>query len=280
MVDADPRVTIYHNPACGTSRNTLAFLHGSGLEPTVIEYLVMPPARDVVTDLAARMGLPLRDILRQRGTPYAELGLADPAVGTDRLLDAIETYPILLNRPIVVGPKGVKLCRPSDVVIDLLPILPNTRILKEDGAPFLKDTVISPSDSGLQKAVSAADLPIDDLCEPDRHFYVYNTLDGERIGYAGFEKHGTEALIRSVVILSNARNSGLGSNVVPLLLLRAFEAGARQAYLLTTSATRFFAKLGFKEMERDKAPAAILATRQARSLCPASTILMTRKLGF
>lgn len=280
MAETDQKVTIYHNPACGTSRNTLALLHGSGVEPAVIEYLVTPPARDVVSDLAARIGLPLRDILRQKGTPYAELGLDDPAIGTEWLLDAIAAHPILLNRPIVVGPKGVKLCRPSDVVIDLLSFLPNTSILKEDGVPFLKDTLISPSDQGLQQALSAAGLPVDDLDEPGRKFYVYDTLDGERVGYAGFERHGSDTLIRSVVVLPTARGSGLGSNIVHLLLFRAFEEGARRTYLLTTSAAPFFAKLGFKEVEREKAPAAILATRQASSLCPASATLMTRKLGF
>ncbi len=113
-------VTIYHNPACGTSRNTLAMIRATGAEPTIIEYLKTPPTRDELRDLVQRLGLELRDILRQKGTPYAELGLDDPALSDKALLDAIAAHPILINRPIVVTPKGVRLCRPSETVLDLL----------------------------------------------------------------------------------------------------------------------------------------------------------------
>lgn len=119
-------VTIYHNPACGTSRNTLALIRASGVEPRVIDYLKTPPSRDEVRALAGRAGVPLRSLVREKGTPFAELGLADESLGDEALLDAIEAHPILLNRPIVASDKGVKLCRPSEKVLDLLPPLPPT----------------------------------------------------------------------------------------------------------------------------------------------------------
>jgi arsenate reductase len=114
-------VVIYHNPACGTSRNTLALIRNAGVEPHVVEYLKSPPARAMLRRLLARAGLFVRDVLREKGTPFAELGLADPSLSDDALLDAVEAHPILLNRPLVVSPKGVQLCRPSEAVIDLLP---------------------------------------------------------------------------------------------------------------------------------------------------------------
>jgi arsenate reductase len=126
-------MTIYHNPACGTSRNTLAMIRASGTEPIVIEYLKTPPSRTELLDLVHRMGVPLRDIIRQKGTPYAELGLDDPTVSDDALLDAIAAHPILINRPIVVTPKGVRLCRPSEQVLDLLEAPLQSSFVKEDG---------------------------------------------------------------------------------------------------------------------------------------------------
>lgn len=126
-------VTIYHNPACGTSRNTLAMIRASGVEPVVIEYLKTPPAREEICDLATRIGLPLRALLREKGTPYAELGLQDETIPDDALLDAIEAHPILLNRPIVVTPRGVRLCRPSEVVLEILPNPDIGEFVKEDG---------------------------------------------------------------------------------------------------------------------------------------------------
>jgi len=126
-------VTIYHNPACGTSRNTLAMIRATGTEPAVIEYLRTPPTRDELRDLVRRMGVRLRDILRQKGTPYAELGLDDPALSDDALLDAVAAHPILINRPIVATPKGVRLCRPSEQVLDLLDAPLPAGHVKEDG---------------------------------------------------------------------------------------------------------------------------------------------------
>ena len=123
---------IYHNPACGTSRNTLAMIRSAGIEPHVIEYLKTPPSRALLQQLIARMGLPVRALLREKGTPYAELGLGDAALTDDQLLDAMMAHPILINRPIVVTPKGVKLCRPSELVLDLLPAQQG-EFVKEDG---------------------------------------------------------------------------------------------------------------------------------------------------
>lgn len=126
-------ITIYHNPACGTSRNTLSMIRNSGVEPTVIEYLKTPPSRETLVDLIARMGVPVRDIVRDKGTPFAELGLGDPTLSDDALLDAMMAHPILINRPIVVSPLGVRLCRPSEVVLDILPDAQKAAFSKEDG---------------------------------------------------------------------------------------------------------------------------------------------------
>ena len=126
-------VIIYHNPACGTSRNTLELIRHVGIEPHVIEYLKTPPSRALVAQLVARMGVSVRDILREKGTPFAELGLADPALTDEQLLDAIAAHPVLMNRPIVVSPLGVKLCRPSETVLDLLPAEGLKPFTKEDG---------------------------------------------------------------------------------------------------------------------------------------------------
>lgn len=125
-------VVIYHNPACGTSRNTLALIRNAGVEPHVVEYLKTPPSRPLLRQLLGRAGLTVRDVLREKGTPFHELGLGDPALTDDQLLDAIEAHPILLNRPLVVSPKGVRLCRPSETVLDLLPPQQG-EFSKEDG---------------------------------------------------------------------------------------------------------------------------------------------------
>lgn len=126
-------VIIYHNPDCGTSRNVLALIRNAGIEPTIIEYLKTPPTRTELVGLIERMGVPVRSVLREKGTPYAELNLDDSALSDDALLDAMMAHPILINRPIVVTQLGVKLCRPSETVLDILPAPQRTAFAKEDG---------------------------------------------------------------------------------------------------------------------------------------------------
>jgi len=126
-------VTIYHNPDCGTSRNTLAMIRQSGVEPIVIEYLKTPPSREKLKELISAMGISVRALIRQKGTPYNELGLDDPKWTDEQLIDRMLVHPILVNRPIVVTSKGVKLCRPSEAVLDLLPNPHIGRFVKEDG---------------------------------------------------------------------------------------------------------------------------------------------------
>jgi arsenate reductase len=125
-------VVIYHNPDCGTSRNTLGLIRNAGVEPHVVEYLKTPPTRKMLEQLIARMGVGIRDLLREKGTPYQELGLADNTMSDAALLDAMMAHPILINRPIVVTPVGVRLCRPSEFVLDLLP-MQQREFVKEDG---------------------------------------------------------------------------------------------------------------------------------------------------
>jgi arsenate reductase len=126
-------VTIYHNPACGTSRNTLAMIRNAGMEPEIVEYLTTPPDRETLKSLIARAGLTVRAALRAKGTPYAELGLGDASLTDEQLLDAMMQHPILINRPFVVTPLGVALCRPSERVLDILPAEQKASFTKEDG---------------------------------------------------------------------------------------------------------------------------------------------------
>ncbi|MGZ2476802.1 arsenate reductase (glutaredoxin) [Sinorhizobium medicae] len=126
-------IVIYHNPDCGTSRNTLAMIRNAGIEPHVVEYLKTPPSRPLLEQLLVRMGISVRDLVREKGTPYQELGLGDPALTDGQLLDAMMQHPILINRPIVVSPLGVKLCRPSEAVLEILRQEQKGAFIKEDG---------------------------------------------------------------------------------------------------------------------------------------------------
>lgn len=126
-------VTIYHNPACGTSRNVLGLIRNAGIEPAVIEYLKTPPDRATLEALIARMGLTARALLREKGTPYGELGLADPGLSDAQLIDSMLAHPVLINRPIVVTPLGARLCRPSETVLEILPAAQRGAFAKEDG---------------------------------------------------------------------------------------------------------------------------------------------------
>ena len=128
-----PNITIYHNPACGTSRNTLALIRNSGVEPEVIEYLKTPPTKAQLQELLAAMGIGARALLREKGTPFAELGLSDAKWSDDELLDFVVQHPILMNRPVVLTPLGARLCRPSELVLDILPDAQRAAFNKEDG---------------------------------------------------------------------------------------------------------------------------------------------------
>ena len=132
-------IVIYHNAECGTSRNTLAMIRNAGIEPHVIEYLKTPPSRELLEQLIARMGISARELLREKGTPYQELGLEDPALSDAQLVDAMMEHPILINRPIVVTPVGVKLCRPSEAVLDILSVEQTAAFTKEDGEVVVDD---------------------------------------------------------------------------------------------------------------------------------------------
>lgn len=138
-------VTIYHNPACGTSRNVLALIRHANLDPTVIEYLKTPPSKDKLRELVAATGQPLRALLREKGTPYTELGLSDPKWSDEQLLDFICQHPILMNRPVVVTSLGTKLCRPSETVLEILPVGQVPPFTKEDGEPIV--------DSGVRRSL-------------------------------------------------------------------------------------------------------------------------------
>ncbi len=133
----DPGITIFHNPQCGTSRNVLALIRNSGAAPTVIEYLKTPPSRETLQRLIADMGVPVREVLRQKDTPYDELGLGDATLSDDALIDAMRAHPILMNRPIVATRLGTRLCRPSEVVLDILPAPQRGALAKEDGEPVV-----------------------------------------------------------------------------------------------------------------------------------------------
>ena len=133
------KVTIYHNPNCGTSRNTLALIRNSGVEPEVIEYVKNPPTREKLKQMIAKMGVPVRELLRQKGTPYDELGLDDPALTDDELLDAMMKHPILINRPIVETSLGTRLCRPSEAVLEILPNVQKGAFTKEDGEKVIDE---------------------------------------------------------------------------------------------------------------------------------------------
>lgn len=126
-------IVIYHNPDCGTSRNTLAMIRNAGIEPHVVEYLKTPPSRSMLVQLVARAGITPRQLLREKGTPYGELALGDESLTDDALVDAMIAHPILINRPLVVGPLGVRLCRPSEVVLDILPTPQQGAFAKEGG---------------------------------------------------------------------------------------------------------------------------------------------------
>ena len=270
-------LAIYHNPACGTSRNTLALLHAAGHEPQVIEYLKSPPAPTEIRALAEQAGLTPRQLLRRRGTPYDAMGLDAPSFTDDALAQIAHQNPILINRPIVVSDGNAALCRPSDLVFDVV-TAPKTRLLKDECVPILR-SIRQPSDSlqDLKAVLAAEHLPVDDLAGPGCTFFAFSTLDGETVGYGGFELCGSAALVRSVVTLPPHRGTGIGRNIALILMRRAFDAGASDLYILTTTAQAFFGKLGFAAAERDIATPTAHATRQFANFSPRSASLLHRR---
>ncbi|MCA8223371.1 arsenic resistance N-acetyltransferase ArsN2 [Burkholderia multivorans] len=273
-------VTIYHNPECGTSRNVLALLRAAGYDPRVIEYLKTPPERETLERLIADSGMAVRDVLRIKGAPYKELGLDDPTLQDAQLIEAMLAHPVLINRPLVVTPRGTRLCRPSDAAVELLDQRPASDLMKEEGVPFIVRRQVAGSDHALRQALLDAALPTDDLEEPGRSFFAYETLAGSLLGYGGFERYGNQVLVRSLVVLAEHRRHGIGRNMLAVLLRDAFDAGGRTAWLLTTTSAAFFEATGFKAKPREVAPAEVLATRQAIALCPASAVLMSRAIVF
>ena len=269
-------ITIYHNPACGTSRNVLALLRAAGVEPVVIEYLRTPPDRGTLATLIAAMGMTVRDVVRTRGIPAADAARVTDDLDDEELLARMVAHPILINRPIVVSPAGVRLCRPSDLVAALLPQPPAHDLRKQDGSPVLIGTPVDGGDTGMRAALAEADLPIADLALPGRQFFAYSTLSGVTVGYAGMELYGRHVLLRSLVTSPSMRGKGVGGGMLGLLLRRAFDQGAREAWLLTTTAAPWFERHGFRTSERSDAPAAILDTQEARLLCAASAVLLWR----
>lgn len=283
MDAAPPPATVFHNPDCGTSRNALALLRLCGIEPTVVEYLTDPPGRERLRELIAAAGLTPREAMRHNPELVARLGLDGADVSDAELLDAMARNPILINRPIVVTPAAVALCRPSETVLDLVPAgrAPTADAVKDDGTPFIRDEPWA-ADDDLILHLEAAGLPTGDLREPGRTFYRYGLLGGTAVGFGGFERHGPDALLRSLCVMPRFHRRGVGRAMALLLMRRAFDRGARQGYAFagTPEAAAFFRTLRFVEVARAAAPAALLATRQATALCPTSAALFTRPLAL
>lgn len=275
-------VTIYHNPACGTSRNTLALIRATGVEPVVIEYLQTPPSREELVSLIARMKVPVRDVLRRKGTPFEELGLDDPALTDDQLIDAMLAHPILINRPIVVGPQGVRLARPSEVVLEILDQPLTQDFIKEDGevVPAGQRLVELPEGglSELRGMLEGSGLPCGDLDEPGRRFYRWEDAQGN-IGWAGLEPCGADGLLRSLVVPELLRGQGTGAALVEAMTTEARRLGIERLWLLTTTAAPFFERLGFDVVKRSAAPPSIQATREFHDICPASAVCMVLTLA-
>ncbi|WP_082610116.1 arsenate reductase (glutaredoxin) [Bosea sp. Root381] len=272
-------VLIYHNPACGTSRNAFAMLERAGVDLTIVPYLDAPPTKERLRELSHLSGLTVREMIREKGSPFAELGLDRPLVDDEALLDAMVANPILINRPLVVTPKRAKLCRPSETVLDLLEDWPRKDVVKDDGTPFLESVRVPGGSEDLRDALAAASLPVDDLQESGRTFFRFQMLGGLVVGYGGYEVHGRDALLRSVCRTERSAK-GVGPNLVQLLMSRAFDDGARQAFVLTEDAAPFFRRIGFVDVDRATAPEAIRSTRQALELCPASAFLLSRRIAL
>ncbi|MFC4277958.1 arsenate reductase (glutaredoxin) [Achromobacter aloeverae] len=260
-------ITIYHNPDCGTSRNVLAALQALRLNPMVIEYLKAPPDAGTLKSLITAASMSVRDAIRVKGTPYKELGLDGAEWSDDALIEQTVRHPILINRPLVVTGKGVRLCRPSDVVLDLVDTPHGIRLEKEEGVPFLGDTLIS------SEAVAAGQAtPV--------QFYAYRATDGAVLAHASVALQGTHALVHTLTVDAAHRGQGLGHNVLALLLRRAFEQGARRAWVSSDTAGAFFGKSGFKTIDRGQAPSAVLAAGPPMDTNASTPTLYTRQISL
>lgn len=272
-------VAIYHNPDCGTSRNVLAMIRNAGIEPRIVEYLKTPPSRAKLMELVARIGVPLREILRRKGTPYDELGLDAPELTDAALLDAIDRHPILINRPIVVTPLGVRLCRPSERVLALLDRPQRTAFVKEDGEPVVVARALdSDALEPLSAALVSANLPVADIALPACRFYRFTTARDETVGFGGIEGSGPDRLLKSLVVLPGKRGCGYGKAMAEGLEGLAGEMGAKRLHLLTTGAAPFFEALGYAAAERNAAPAEIAGSAEFLGLCPASASYMVKSV--
>ena len=274
------RLVIWHNPECGTSRNVLHILQACALDPQIVLYRETPPDRETLARTISDAGMSVRDCLRRKGTPYDAMGLDDPGLSGDDLLDAMLREPVLINRPFVRTGLGVALCRPAEVVFDLIDVPVPSDLTRSNGAALARDKRIGPDDPQLVAALETEALPVSDLASSGAIFFSYATPDGKPAGFGGFQPLGEDALIRSVVVLPDRRGQGLSKAIVPLLLRRAFDAGARMAWLLTDTAPGAFEKLGFAGADRSEAPKALRATEEFSALCPDSAVLMRKAIAL
>lgn len=272
-------VTIYHNPDCGTSRNVLAALERLGLQAQVIEYLKTPPDAQTLASLIKAAGISVRDAIRVKGTPYKELGLDGGHWSDAKLIEQMVQHPILINRPIVSTEQGVQLCRPSDVILDLVDVPDQLSLQKEEGVPFLRDARVLATDPALGQALVACNLA-SDRHESATQFFQYSSTDGVGLAHAGMDVAGEHAVIHSVVVDYERRRQGLGRNVLALLLRRAFEQGARHAWVVTGTAGGFFESSGFRESAPETAPQDIQASPSMHQRSAAGATLYSRKISL
>ncbi len=275
---------VYHDAQCAGSHEVLALIRHAGLEPHVIEPARSPPAQGLLEELARRARVPLAALLwaseaplADAGTPASAMPPAARATDDDAGGHTLQEGATLCT-PLVVSPLGVRLCRPAERVLELLPAPPTSDLDRTDGAPFLRDEQVAAAEPRLAKALREAGLPTDDLRGSPGRFFAFRTLGGTLAGYGGYEAFGAEALLRSLVVRPQLRGRGAGRAMVRLLMSRAREDGAARAWLLTEGAAGFFERLGFVAAARAQAPAAIRQTPQAATLCPAAARLLVAPL--
>jgi arsenate reductase (glutaredoxin) len=236
-------VEIYHNPSCTMSRNALRLIRETGVEPRIIEYLETPPSRAELLQRLHVARVPVREILRSKESQFADLGLADKSLPETAMLDALDAHPILMQRPIVVTPLGVNVCRPPELVLALLQNAPPPDTKREDGSDFLIDEKVELSPR-LVSALTAEGMPSAAL--DGSTIYRMRSLAGTEIGYAGIRIEGRAALLTAFTVVPAERNKRSGRNMMHLLLRRAYDLGAREISVTTDKAAGFFRSLGFE----------------------------------